>query len=194
MNIFSSIITLFLASAAAGEYPPVRSFAYSQLLLHALLNLTASDFVSQSIVSTANSAHDVMAQPHKVASISILVNTAALILGIANLPIPFIHAINLPAEAPLSESLLNPGRGFYYHTESHVSSPSPLDLASLQSVRQAGRTIILRVYYLDTFLETDTLSTAFLDQLVADFQTMLVSTLLVLGFLVFVSFCIDSHH
>ena len=80
----------------------------------------------------------------------------------------------MPAEAPYSISLLNPERGFYFHTESHASSPSPLQLTALQVIRAGGRTILLRVYYLDEFLYTDTISTTFLDQLVADFQTMLV--------------------
>ena len=80
----------------------------------------------------------------------------------------------MPAEAPYSTSLLNPERGFYFHTESHASSPSPLQLTALQAIRAGGRTILLRVYYLDEFLDTDTISTTFLDQLVADFQTMLV--------------------
>ena len=77
--------------------------------------------------------------------------------------------------------LLNPGRGFYHHTESHASSPAPLNLSSLQSVRAGGRTVLLRVYYLDTFLDTDTLTTTFLDQLATDFQTMLVRISLVVA-------------
>ena len=81
---------------------------------------------------------------------------------------------SIPPEAPFTTTLLNPERGFYHHTESLASNPSPLDLTALQAVRQGGRTVLLRVYYLDTFLETDTISTEFLDQLVADFQTMLV--------------------
>ena len=86
---------------------------------------------------------------------------------------PFSSLTWSHAEAPLSEVLVNPERGFYYHTESDSSNPTPLDLATLQGVRQGGRTVLLRVYYLDTFFDTDDLSTELLNQLEEDFQTML---------------------
>ena len=73
------------------------------------------------------------------------------------------------------DDLLNPERGFYHHTQSLASSPAPLDLSALQSVRAGGRTVLLRVYYLDDFLDTDTLSPDFLSAVAQDFQTMLVS-------------------
>ena len=73
------------------------------------------------------------------------------------------------------DDLFNHGRGFYYHTQSLASSPAPLNLSVLQSVRAGGRTVLLRVYYLDDFLDTDTLSQDFISEVAQDFQTMLVS-------------------
>ena len=71
--------------------------------------------------------------------------------------------------------LLNPGRGFYHHIESNSSSPTPLDLDDLKKIRSEGRTILLREYYLDSFLDTDIVTLTFLDLLAADFETMLAS-------------------
>ena len=80
-------------------------------------------------------------------------------------------------EAAVSDLPLNPERGFYAHTESKSSSPAPLGLSYLQGIRAGGRTVILRVYYLDSFMDSDTISEDFLDQIATDFQTMLVSSI-----------------
>ena len=92
-----------------------------------------------------------------------------------------LNDVVLPPEADhgseysLSVLGVNPGRGHYAHTESLASSPSALTASYLEGVRSSGRSVILRVYYLDDFVGTDVIDQTFLDQMVADFETMLVS-------------------
>lgn len=69
----------------------------------------------------------------------------------------------------------NPERGFYHHTETHYfadeSGYAPLDEAVLRGFRYEGVTQILRVFYLEKFVDTDTLDPAWLDLVAADFET-----------------------
>lgn len=64
----------------------------------------------------------------------------------------------------------NPERGFM-HTWSVASEGSPLNLVTLQSLKNENVTIILRLYYLEIFKDSD-LSTAQLDLIKTDFERL----------------------
>jgi len=73
-------------------------------------------------------------------------------------------------DAPIA----NPARGWYKHTETHSradgSGWTALDAATLASYRDQGITQILRVVYLERYVDAD-LDARLLDALTADFQT-----------------------
>lgn len=69
-----------------------------------------------------------------------------------------------------SEVISNPERGFM-HSWSVVSEGTPLSLVTLQSLMNENVTIILRLYYLNAFKDSD-LSTAQLDLIKADFANL----------------------
>jgi Domain of unknown function (DUF4832)/Domain of unknown function (DUF4874) len=77
---------------------------------------------------------------------------------------------------PSSESIANPERGFYHHTETHFradgSGYTPLDGTQLRTWREEeGITQILRVFYLEKFAGTDRIDRTYLDLMRADFAT-----------------------
>lgn len=65
----------------------------------------------------------------------------------------------------------NPERGFYRHTETSSTDYSLLNEASLRSYRAEGITQILRVFYLNDFVDSD-ISAAYLHAVQQDFNTM----------------------
>ncbi|MEP5338750.1 MAG: DUF4832 domain-containing protein [Algibacter sp.] len=69
-----------------------------------------------------------------------------------------------------SDVISNPERGFM-HSWSVASEGTPLSLVTLQSLMSENVTIILRLYYLDAFKDSD-LSTAQLDLIKADFANL----------------------
>ncbi|MGB0930602.1 MAG: DUF4874 domain-containing protein [Chitinophagales bacterium] len=80
-----------------------------------------------------------------------------------------------------TEDIVNPDRGFYHPYDCHSSNFEPFVLSDLQSRRTTAFTpwqgnysvrtsVILRHYILDSFVNTDDLSTAFLDNVQADFD------------------------
>ncbi|MDO5968981.1 DUF4832 domain-containing protein [Flavivirga aquimarina] len=69
-----------------------------------------------------------------------------------------------------SEVISNPERGFM-HSWSVASEGTPLSLVTLQSLMNENVTIILRLYYLNAFKDSD-LSTAQLDLIKADFANL----------------------
>lgn len=70
-----------------------------------------------------------------------------------------------------NELFANPERGFYKHTETHSDSYAPLSVATLQSYRQDNITLILRLFYLDDFVNSS-ISQTYLDAMQADFDVM----------------------
>ena len=73
------------------------------------------------------------------------------------------------------ETIANPQRGFYHHTETHYradgSGYEPLDAATLAGYRDEGITQILRVFYLEKFTATPTLDPEWLALVQADYDT-----------------------
>jgi hypothetical protein len=71
--------------------------------------------------------------------------------------------------------IANPERGFYHHSETHYRADSsgyvPLNAATLRGYRSEGISQILRVFYLEKFVGTDTIDQAYLDLVSADFDT-----------------------
>ena len=74
-----------------------------------------------------------------------------------------------------AETIANPQRGFYHHTETHYradnSGYTPLNVAELAAFRTEGVTQILRVFYLEKFAANPELDTAWLDLVQADYDT-----------------------
>jgi len=78
--------------------------------------------------------------------------------------------------ASSSANLANPERGFYHHTETHYRADGsgyvPLDAVRLRAWREEEKiTQILRVFYLEKFVDTDRIDPGYLDLLRADFAT-----------------------
>lgn len=66
--------------------------------------------------------------------------------------------------------ITNPERGFYYPIEVHTNAPyEPLDSETLDNVRSMNITLILREFYLESFINAP-LSTEFLNNVKADFD------------------------
>jgi hypothetical protein len=74
-----------------------------------------------------------------------------------------------------TETIANPQRGFYHHTETHYradgSGYTPLDGATLAGYRDEGVTQILRVFYLEKFAATPQLDAEWLALVQADYDT-----------------------
>ena len=66
--------------------------------------------------------------------------------------------------------ITNPERGLYQHFQT-TGTQSPLNLGSVQNMRNNGMTLMLRLYYLDPF-RTQPLSQAELDMISNDFSVM----------------------
>ena len=70
------------------------------------------------------------------------------------------------------DSIANPERGFYKHTETHSTGYSPLSATSLAIQRITGNhTLILRVFYLEDFV-SDTISASYLSAVQQDFDSL----------------------
>ena len=66
-----------------------------------------------------------------------------------------LTSVTYPTEAPNSTPLTNPERGFYTQKSYYAAFPQRLDATSLSSdMEEAGESVILRLYYLDTFLNS----------------------------------------
>ncbi|MEM7532294.1 MAG: DUF4832 domain-containing protein [Chloroflexota bacterium] len=65
----------------------------------------------------------------------------------------------------------NPERGFYKHTDTHAASYGPLSASTLSGYYRDNHTLILRVFYLEEFLNTP-ISQSYLDNMQADFNTL----------------------
>ena len=64
-----------------------------------------------------------------------------------------LTSVTYPLVAPNSTPLTNPERGFYTQKSYYAASPQRLDATSLSSnIEKTGESVILRLYYLDTFL------------------------------------------
>ncbi|WP_120694489.1 DUF4832 domain-containing protein [Mycetocola zhujimingii] len=99
--------------------------------------------------------------------------------GIAALAIPSA-AVAAPGDVTVQyeESagvIANPERGFYDHTETHYRADGsgyvPLNRAEIEAFRTEGVTQILRVFYLEKFVNTPTLDPEFLALVQADYDT-----------------------
>ena len=90
------------------------------------------------------------------------------------------QATNVSYTADNSTIFANPERGFYYHTEKHVSKSSPYCLYNNSSVlsemddhRSSDKgTLVLIVYYLDQFLTKATLPSEILNGFDRDMQVL----------------------
>lgn len=71
---------------------------------------------------------------------------------------------------PTDANFANPERGFYNYSES-IPGGSQLNASSLRNIRSEGKSMIIRLYYIADFRESD-LSQAFLDQIEAEFEVM----------------------
>ncbi|WP_433829966.1 DUF4832 domain-containing protein [Actinoplanes sp. CA-015351] len=70
--------------------------------------------------------------------------------------------------------IANPGRGFFTYTETHLYADGtgyvPLDTASLEQARvDDAHTLVFRIFYLEKYQGTDTISAADLNRIRADF-------------------------
>ena len=68
--------------------------------------------------------------------------------------------------------LVNPERGFYKHTEYNSMWPTLLAASTLASVRSAGQSVILRLFYLNAFTGGTNISQSVLADIDADLGTM----------------------
>lgn len=77
--------------------------------------------------------------------------------------------------AASSAVIPNPQRGFYHHTETHYRADGsgwvPLDRATLEGYRAEGITQVLRVFYLEKFVNQTQLDQRFLDLVNQDYAT-----------------------
>lgn len=110
----------------------------------------------------------------KFLSVTALVGAAALLIP------PSATAANPapPTTITYAEStsvIPNPQRGFYHHTETHYradgSGWTPLDRSTLDGYRAEGITQVLRVVYLEKFVNQPQLDHHFLDLLQQDYAT-----------------------
>lgn len=88
---------------------------------------------------------------------------------------PTTHGYSTVDYTESDQVIANPQRGFYHHTETHFRADgtgyTPLDADELRAFRAEGVTQILRVFYLEKFVETETLDPAWLELVNADFAT-----------------------
>ena len=69
-------------------------------------------------------------------------------------------------------TLRNPERGFYVQHTYYSSSPKVLTFDTMQEIKNQGLTLLLRLYYLDTFIDSPTLSNTFLMHLQNDLRLL----------------------
>ncbi len=82
-------------------------------------------------------------------------------------PAPLHHVTYTASDA----SFPNPERGFYRHLETRSSDHQPLDAGELAALRDEDLTLILRLYYLDSFA-TSAISSSYLDAIEADLDAL----------------------
>jgi hypothetical protein len=75
-----------------------------------------------------------------------------------------------------SEVFANPGRGFFTYAETHLTAGGsgwdPLDAGDLTAARaEDARSLVFRIFYLEKYTGTDTIATADLNRIRADFTT-----------------------
>lgn len=111
---------------------------------------------------------------------TMIASAATLILLAAMTPVnASAHEAGPPQATETYEAsnavIANPERGFYHHTETHYRADSsgyvPLNGATLRGYRSEGITQILRVFYLEKFVDNDTIDQTYLDLVAADFNT-----------------------
>ena len=71
--------------------------------------------------------------------------------------------------SPTTAAINNPERGFYRHTEVHSASYSGLDLNTLNGYKSSNTTLILRVFYLENFINAP-ISSSYLSSMQSDFN------------------------
>jgi hypothetical protein len=71
--------------------------------------------------------------------------------------------------SPDDSNFPNPERGFYIHTEAHSADYTVLQSSTLQSYREDGITLVLRIFYLEDFVSSD-ISGQYLENIRLDFQ------------------------
>ena len=78
--------------------------------------------------------------------------------------------VTYPSEEPYSTAITNPERGFYTQLTYFASSRNSLDVSSLSNI--APESLILRMVYLDPFVDGSDISEDVLSDVKADFATM----------------------
>ena len=78
--------------------------------------------------------------------------------------------VTYPSEEPYSTAITNPERGFYTQLTYFASSRNRLDASSLSDV--APESLILRMVYLDPFVDGSDISEDVLSDIKADFAAM----------------------
>ena len=71
--------------------------------------------------------------------------------------------------SPSTAAITNPERGFYRHTEVHSTSYSALDQNTLNGYRTNNTTLLLRVFYLENFINSP-ISSSYLSSMQSDFN------------------------
>ncbi len=70
-----------------------------------------------------------------------------------------------------NQDIANPERGFYKHTETHSGNYSFLSQSQLEGYRQQNITLIIRIFYLESFINSP-ISQTFLNNMQTDFNTI----------------------
>jgi hypothetical protein len=71
--------------------------------------------------------------------------------------------------SPTTAAINNPERGFYRHTEVHSASYSGLDQNTLNGYKSSNTTLLLRVFYLENFINAP-ISSSYLSSMQSDFN------------------------
>lgn len=101
--------------------------------------------------------------------IQLLIRNAACVLALV-LAVCTAESATQTFTADDLREITNPERGLYQHYQT-VGTQSPLNLPSVQNMRNNGMTLMLRLYYLDPF-RTQPLSQAELNMISNDFDVM----------------------
>ena len=70
---------------------------------------------------------------------------------------------------PITTAINNPERGFYRHTEAHSTGYTGLDQNTLNGYKSSNTTLILRVFYLENFINAP-ISSSYLSSMQSDFN------------------------
>jgi hypothetical protein len=102
-------------------------------------------------------------------------NWKLLLVGLAGAMLASCEKVETAVPVGGSETssslLADPGRGFYRHTERRDSRSEVLDPMTLESWREQGTTLVLRVFYLSEFIDSP-ISAEYLAAASADFDAM----------------------